>query len=89
MSSKHYAILATILYGVGIALAMLYGVVHIEPKPLKEAELFVEFIEPEPELSTESVAAPSPDVAPQHQTVAEQDRGQGCSDADSQSSRTL
>ncbi|MBE6193992.1 MAG: TonB family protein [Rikenellaceae bacterium] len=76
MSSKYYAILATILYGVGIALAMLYGVVHIEPKPLKEAELFVEFIEPEPELSTESVAAPSPDVAPQHQTVAEQDNSQ-------------
>lgn len=76
MSSRYYAIFATILYGVGIALAMLYGVVYIEPRPVKEAELFVEFIETVPEVSTESVASPSPDMAEKHQMVAEQDSSQ-------------
>ena len=76
MSSRYYAIFATILYGVGIALAMLYGVVYIEPRPVKEAELFVEFIETVPEVSTESVASPSPDMAEKHQVVAEQDSSQ-------------
>ena len=73
MTSKHYAIIATVLYGMGIVFTMLYGVVYIESKPIKEAELLVEFLEPEPEPTTESVAAPAPDVAPQHQTVAEHD----------------
>ena len=72
MSSRYYAIIATILYGVGIALAMLYGVIYIEPKPIKEAELFVEFIETVPEVSTESMTSPSPDMAEKHQVVAEQ-----------------
>lgn len=76
MTSKYIAILATILYGLGIVLTMLYGVVHLDPKPLKEAELFVEFIEPEPELSTESVATPAPDISPQHQTLSEQDNSE-------------
>lgn len=76
MSSRYYAILATILYGVGIALAMLYGVIYIEPKPIKEAELFVEFIETVPEVSTESMTSPSPDMAEKHQVVAEQDSSQ-------------
>lgn len=76
MRSRYYAILATILYGVGIALAMLYGVIYIEPKPIKEAELFVEFIETVPEVSTESMTFPSPDMAEKHQVVAEQDSSQ-------------
>lgn len=76
MRSRYYAILATILYGVGIALAMLYGVIYIEPKPIKEAELFVEFIETVPEVSTESMTSPSPDMAEKHQVVAEQDSSQ-------------
>jgi TonB family protein len=76
MRSRYYAIFATILYGVGIALAMLYGVIYIEPKPIKEAELFVEFIETVPEVSTESMTSPSPDMAEKHQVVAEQDRSQ-------------
>lgn len=76
MRSRYYAILATILYGVGIALAMLYGVIYIEPKPIKEAELFVEFIETVPEVSTESMTSPSPDMAEKHQEVAEQDSSQ-------------
>ena len=76
MRSRYYAILATILYGVGIALAMLYGVIYIEPKPIKEAELFVEFIETVPEVSTESMTSPSPDMAEKHQVVAEHDSSQ-------------
>jgi TonB family protein len=76
MRSRYYAILATILYGVGIAVAMLYGVIYIEPKPIKEAELFVEFIETVPEVSTESMTSPSPDMAEKHQVVAEQDSSQ-------------
>lgn len=76
MRSRYYAIFATILYGVGIALAMLYGVIYIEPKPIKEAELFVEFIETVPEVSTESMTSPSPDMAEKHQVVAEQDSSQ-------------
>lgn len=76
MRSRYYAILATILYGVGIALAMLYGVIYIEPKPIKEAELFVEFIETVPEVSTESMTSPSPDMAEKHHVVAEQDSSQ-------------
>jgi TonB family protein len=76
MRSRYYAILAIILYGVGIALAMLYGVIYIEPKPIKEAELFVEFIETVPEVSTESMTTPSPDMAEKHQVVAEQDSSQ-------------
>lgn len=76
MRSRYYAIFATILYGVGIALAMLYGVIYIESKPIKEAELFVEFIETVPEVSTESMTSPSPDMAEKHQVVAEQDSSQ-------------
>ena len=88
MSSKHYAIIAIILYGVGIVVTMLYGVVYIEHKPLKEAELFVEFLEPEPELTTESAPAPAPDVAPQHQSVAEVDNSQQ-TDGDAPKTQTV
>ena len=88
MASKYYAIIATVLYGLGIVITMLYGVVHIESKPIKEAELFVEFIEPEPEPTTESVAAPAPDVAPQHQTVAEVDNSQQ-TDGDAPQTQTV
>ena len=73
MKSKHYAIIATIIYAVGVAVAMLYGVVHIELQPEKEAKLFVEFIEPEPEISSESAATPAPDEAPQHEQLADND----------------
>lgn len=76
MNSNHWAIIATIIYAAGIALVMLYGVVHIEQPPEKEAMLFVEFIEPEPEMSSESAATPAPDVAPQHQVVSDQDSSQ-------------
>lgn len=73
MTTKHYAIIATIIYAVGVAVAMLYGVVHIELQPEKEAKLFVEFIEPEPEISSESAATPAPDEAPQHEQLADND----------------
>ena len=76
MNSNHWAIIATIIYAAGIALVMLYGVVHIEQPPEKEATLFVEFIEPEPELSSESVASPAPDEAPQHQVLSNEDSSQ-------------
>ena len=73
MRSKHYATIATVLYAVGVVLAMLYGMVSVELQPEKEAKLFVEFLEPEPEISSESVASPAPDEAPQHEQVAEAD----------------
>ncbi len=75
MTSKYYAIIATVLYGLGIVLTMLYGVVRIEPKPIKEAELFVEFVEPEP---TPEPPKPKPKkvVAPKHQRPAPVDNSQ-------------
>ncbi|MBQ9137800.1 MAG: TonB family protein [Alistipes sp.] len=81
MNSNHWAILATVLYGVGVALAMLYFAVDVEQQPLREAELLVEFVEPAPEppKPTPAVAAPKTpavDVAPKHQQVAPQEHSQ-------------
>ena len=77
MNSKHWAILATVLYCVAVALSMLYVAVDIEFPERKEAELFIDLTEPvvEPPVA-ESKPSPEPVVAPHHEKVAEVDRSE-------------
>ena len=46
MNSKHWAILVTLVYGAVVALLLLYGVVDFVVQTPKEAELFIELVEP-------------------------------------------
>lgn len=65
MTSKSWAILFTVLYGLGVAIVMLFGRVSIESRVWEEAEILVEFLEPEPE--PEVITPPeNPVVAPKH-----------------------
>ena len=69
MNSKHWAILVTLLYGIAVALSLLYGAVDFEAHSPKEAELFIELIEPEPEpmpVVAQSKPIPKAEVAPYH-----------------------
>lgn len=56
MNSKYWAILVTLVYGAAVALALLYGAVDFVVHTPKEAELFIELVEPKPD--------PVPVVAP-------------------------
>ena len=76
MNSKHWAILATISYVVGIAAAMMWCVVDIAPVQEKSAELFIELVEPEPEppvkpAAPQSRPAPEPEYTVNHTETAE------------------
>ena len=69
MNSKHWAILVTLLYGIAVALSLLYGAVDFEAHNPKEAELFIELIEPEPEpmpVVAQSKPISKAEVAPYH-----------------------
>ena len=80
MNSKHYAILSTVLYGLIVAAAMRWGVVEYSPQQPKEAELFVEFIEPKPEPEPpKPKPQPKPVVAPKRQKQAVADNSQQAS----------
>ena len=79
MNSKHWAILVTILYGGAVALALLYGAVDFDVHTPKEAELFIELIEPKPDpvpVVAQSRPSPKPEVAPHHPQPAEQESTQ-------------
>lgn len=76
MNSKHWAILATISYVVGIAAVMMWCVVDIAPVQEKSAELFIELVEPEPEppvkpAAPQSRPAPEPEYTVNHTETAE------------------
>ena len=79
MNSKHWAILATVLYCVAVALSMLYVAVDIEFPERKEAELLIDLTEPAPVVEppvAESKPSPEPVVAPHHEQEAEVDRSE-------------
>jgi TonB family protein len=79
MNSKHWAILVTILYGGAVALALLYGAVEFDVHTPKEAELFIELVEPKPDpvpVVAQSRPSPKPEVAPHHPQPAEQESTQ-------------
>lgn len=79
MNSKHWAILVTILYGGAVALALLYGAVEFDVHTPKEAELFIELVEPKPDpvpVVAQSRPSPKPEVAPHHPQPAAQESTQ-------------
>ena len=76
MNSKHWAILITLLYGVAVALSLLYGAVEFEVHTPKEAELFIELVEPKSDpvpVVAQSRPSPQPEVAPYHPKEAPQE----------------
>lgn len=76
MNSKHWAILITLLYGVAVALSLLYGAVEFEVHTPKEAELFIELVEPKSDpvpVVAQSRPTPQPEVAPYHPKEAPQE----------------
>ncbi len=79
MNSRHYAILAAVLYGVGMALAMFLGRVEVTEPRKESSTIYVEFVEPpkEPEYSVQK-----PVEAPAHSTVSEVDNSQQVGGAD-------
>ena len=77
MNSKHCAIVATLLYCVGIALSMLFGAVDYQLQQPKPAEMFIELVEPKPTpVVAESKPTPAPEVAPHHPQVAEEEHSE-------------
>ncbi|MBQ9962082.1 MAG: hypothetical protein IJO90_01810, partial [Alistipes sp.] len=79
MNSKHWAILVTLVYGAAVALALLYGAVDFVVHTPKEAELFIELVEPKPDpvpVVAQSRPSPKPEVAPYHPNEAEQESTQ-------------
>ena len=69
----------TILYGGAVALALLYGAVEFDVHTPKEAELFIELVEPKPDpvpVVAQSRPSPKPEVAPHHPQPAEQESTQ-------------
>lgn len=80
MNSKHYAILATVIYSLSIVAVMCWGRVVYSPHQVSEAELFIEFVEPivEPEI------LPPPVIAPQHETFSDVDNSEQVSGEEEQ-----
>lgn len=79
MNSKYWAILVTLVYGAAVALALLYGAVDFVVHTPKEAELFIELVEPKPDpvpVVAQSRPSPKPEVAPYHPNEAEQESTQ-------------
>ena len=79
MNSKHWAILATIGYGLGITASMVWCNIDIVPQQKSNAEIIIELVEPKPEPKpavAESKPAPEPEYAPEHNQPAEENSSQ-------------
>ena len=79
MNSKHWAILITLLYGAAVVFSLLYGAVEFEVHTPKEAELFIELVEPKSDpvpVVAQSRPSPKPEVAPYHPKEAPQEATQ-------------
>lgn len=79
MNSRHYAILAAVLYGLGMVAAMFWGRVEVAEPHKEDSTIYVEFIEPAPEPE---VSPQKPIEAPVHNTPSEVDNSQQVSGND-------